>query len=150
MSLEIIINEDIKKAMLAKDKRKLEALRAIKSALLIEKTGKGHGDEEIPESVEMKLLQKQVKQRMESAETYEQQGRKDLAEEERYQADIIKAYLPQQLDEAAIKAKVESIIKELGATSMKDMGKVMGVATKELAGKADNSIISKFVKDALG
>jgi uncharacterized protein YqeY len=87
---------------------------------------------------------------MESAETYEQQGRKDLAEEERYQADIIKAYLPQQLDEAAIKAKVESIIKELGATSMKDMGKVMGVATKELAGKADNSVISKFVKDALG
>lgn len=148
MSLEKKINEDIKQAMLAKDQRKLSALRSIKSALLIEKTG-GQHEGEIPESVEAQLLQKQVKQRKESAETYEQQGRADLAEEERYQAEIIEKYLPEQMSDEQLKKEVESIIEELGASSMKDMGKVMGTATKKLAGKADNKKISEIVKQLL-
>lgn len=150
MSLEKKINEDLKQAMRDKDQRKLSALRSIKSALLIEKTNKDQtSGEEIPESVEMQLLQKQVKQRKESAETYEEQGRSDLADEERYQASIIEKYLPDQMDEEQLKDEVKAIIDELGATSMQDMGKVMETATKRLAGKADNKKISEIVKSLL-
>lgn len=149
MSLEKKINEDLKQAMLAKDQRKLSALRSIKSALLIEKTNKDQTEGEIPESVELQLLQKQVKQRKESAETYEEQGRTDLADEERYQASIIEKYLPKQMDDEQLEKEIKAIIDELGASSMKDMGKVMGTATKRLAGKAENKKISDLVKSLL-
>ncbi len=149
MSLEIVINNDIKTAMIAKDKKKLAALRAIKAALLLEKTGKDISGGEIPESVEMKLLQKQVKQRKEAAELYHQQNRADLAEDEEYQAGIIEAYLPQQMDEETLKTEVQIIVEETGANSMKDMGKVMGIASKKFAGQADNKLISAMVKELL-
>jgi uncharacterized protein YqeY len=150
MSLAEKINNDLKQAMLAKDKRKLEALRAIKAALLLAKTGKDTSSGEIPESVEMQLLQRLVKQRKESAEVYQSQNRNDLADEELYQASIIEAYLPEQMSEEELLAKVKEIIGQVGATSMKDMGKVMGVATKQLAGKADNKSISAIVRQLLG
>lgn len=149
MELEKRINEDIKQAMLAKDKERLSALRSIKSALLLEKTGKDRNTAEIPESIEMQLLQKQVKQRMESAETYEQQGREALAKEERFQADIIREYLPKPLSDDELRAEVKKIIEETGASSMKDIGKVMATASKALAGKADNKKISALVKELL-
>ncbi|RUA32670.1 MAG: GatB/YqeY domain-containing protein, partial [Bacteroidetes bacterium] len=138
MSLEVQINSDIKAAMIAKDKRKLEALRAVKSALLLIKTGKDTSFAEVPEELELKTLQKLIKQRKESAEIFKSQNRDDMAEEELYQASIIQAYLPEQMGEDEIKAVVEKIIAETGASSMKDMGKVMGMASKQLAGKADN------------
>ena len=150
MGLEILINNDIKSAMISKDKKKLAALRAIKSALLIEKTGKDSSGGEIPETVELQLLQKLVKQRRESADIYVQQNRSDLAEVEQYEADIIQAYLPQQMDEKTLKAEIEKMIAETGASSMKDMGKVMGMASKKFAGKADNKAISDLVKALLG
>jgi len=149
MSLEIIINEDIKQAMLARDKRKLEALRAIKAGLLLVKTGKDVSAGEIPESVEMKLLQKLVKQRKESAAIYREKDRVEMAEEEEYQAEIIEKYLPEQMSESDIEAIVKAIIEETGATSMKDMGRVMGVASKQLTGKADNKLISNIVRNFL-
>jgi uncharacterized protein YqeY len=150
MSLEIKINNDLKQAMLAKDTRKLAALRAIKAALLLEKTGKDVDSLEIPDTVELKLLQKLVKQRRESAGIYVQQNRPDLAEEENFQAEIIEAYLPKQMSEDELKAMIEEVIRETGASSIKDMGKVMGLASKKAAGKADNQTISKIVKDLLG
>ena len=149
MELEKRINEDIKQAMLSKNKERLSALRAIKSALLLEKTGKDRNTAEIPESVEMQLLQKQVKQRMESAETYEQQGRTELAKEEKYQAEIIKEYLPKAMSEEELREEVKKIIADTGASSMKDMGKVMSQASEKLAGKADNKKISMIVKELL-
>jgi len=149
MSLELIINKDIKSAMLAKDKKKLEALRAIKSALLIEKTGKNSKDGVIPEEVELKILQRLVKQRKESAEIFLSQNRDDLAEVETYQAEIIEKYLPEQMSEDEIKKIVETIIAETGAESIKDMGRVMGATVKKVAGKADNKIISVIVKQML-
>jgi len=150
MSLEVQINSDIKAAMIAKDKRKLEALRAVKSALLLIKTGKDTSFAEVPEELELKTLQKLIKQRKESAEIFKSQNRDDMAEEELYQASIIQAYLPEQMGEDEIKAIVEKIIAETGASSMKDMGKVMGMASKQLAGKADNKIISNIVRTLLG
>jgi uncharacterized protein YqeY len=150
MDLSKMINEDLKKAMLAKDKRKLEALRAIKAALLLLKTGKDTGTAEVPESLELKTLQKLVKQRRESAELYKSQGRDDLYEEEVYQAGIIEAYLPQQMSDDEIRAGVSEIIAETGASSMKDMGRVMGMAAKKFAGKADNKVVSTIVKEILG
>ncbi len=149
MKLEIIINEDIKRAMLAKDMRKLGALRAIKAALLLEKTGKDVSSGEIPESVELKLLQKLVKQRRESAAIYTEKGREDMAEEEVYQADIIENYLPKQMGEDEVVTLVKEIIAETGASSIKDMGRVMGAASKKAAGRADNQFISKIVKELL-
>jgi uncharacterized protein YqeY len=149
MNLEIIINEDIKHAMLAKDSRKLNALRAIKAALLLEKTGKDVSSGIIPESVELKLLQKLVKQRRESAAIYMEKQRNELADEEIYQAEIIEKYLPEQMSEDEVKEMVKSLIADSGATSIKDMGKVVGMATKKAAGKADNQLISKIVKDLL-
>jgi uncharacterized protein len=150
MELEKMINEDIKQAMLARDTRKLQALRAIKAAVLLAKTEKDHSGPDIPEDVELRLLQRLVKQRRESAGIYSGSGRKDLAEEELYQAGIIEQYLPRQLSEEEIRIAVEQIINDLGATTIKDMGKVMGVATKQLAGKADNKVISGLVKELLG
>lgn len=150
MNLEIKINEDLKQAMRDKDKRKLEALRAIKASLLLEKTGKDVSGGEIPESVEMKILQKLVKQRKESAVIYREQNRPELAQEEEYQASIIGKYLPEQMSEEDIEDIVREIIDQTGASSMKDMGRVMGMAAKQLAGKADNRKISEIVKRKLG
>jgi len=149
MSLEHLINQDLKEAMFAKDRQKLAALRAIKAALLLEKTGGGVGDAEIPKSVEMKLLQKQVKQRRDTAKIYREQNRPELAEEEEYQAAIIEKYLPAQMSEEEVKAVVEKVIADSGASSMKDMGRVMGMVSKQLAGKADNKMVSVLVKQLL-
>jgi len=151
MELEKLINDDIKQTMLARDSRKLDALRAIKAALLLEKTGKDlKWDGDIPEEVELKLLQKLVKMRRESAELYQSQNRPDLADEELYQAGIIEKYLPAQMDEAEVENIIKAIIGETGAQSIKDMGKVMGAAAKKLAGKADNKTISAIIKRLLG
>jgi uncharacterized protein YqeY len=150
MSLEKLINEDIKASMIAKDKKKLAALRAIKAGLLLEKTGKDIASAEVPESVEMKLLQKLVKQRKEAAELYHQQNRLDLAEEEEFQANIIQAYLPKQMNEESLRAEIRKVIEESGAAGMKDMGKVMGLSTKKFAGQANNKLISQIVREQLG
>jgi uncharacterized protein YqeY len=149
MGLENIINQDIKEAMLAKNRRKLEALRAIKAGLLLEKTGGGLGDAAIPESVELKLLQKLVKQRRDTAKIYREQNRPELAEEEEYQASIIEKYLPEQMSEEEIKEVVKMAIADTGASSMKDMGRVMGIVSKQLAGKADNKTVAALVKQML-
>ncbi len=148
MSLEQLINEDIKSAMLARDHDKLEALRAIKAALLLEKTKEG-GTGEIPETVELRLLQKLVKQRKESAEIYISQNRKDLADAELFQAGIIEKYLPKGLSPEELESRVKEIISRAGATTIKDMGRVMGLAAKELAGIADNKAVSEVVKRLL-
>lgn len=148
MSLEQTINSDIKAAMLAKDKKKLEALRAIKSAILLAKTDKGSAGG-IAEDAEMKILQKLVKQRKDSAELYKTQGRNDLFEEENFQLSVIEKYLPEQMSENEIKKHVSDIIAETGASTMKDMGRVMGMASKKLAGKADNKLIASMVKELL-
>lgn len=145
MNLTDQINNDIKTAMLAKDASKLEALRAIKSALLLLKTS----PEGQSEASELKALQKMVKQRKETAEVYVGQGRKELADIELAQAAVIENYLPKQMSEEELKAIVQNIITTVGASSPADMGKVMGAATKELSGKADGSVISKIVKQLL-
>lgn len=145
MSLTDQINNDIKAAMLAKDASKLEALRAIKSALLLLKTS----PEGQNEASELKALQKMVKQRKETAEVYVGQGRQELADVELAQAAVIENYLPKQMGEDELKAILQNIIATVGASSPADMGKVMGVATKELSGKADGSVISKMVKQLL-
>lgn len=147
MSLEERINADIKAAMLAKEKRKLDALRAVKSAILLLKTS-GTGGEITPEA-ELACLQKLVKQRKESAELYKQQNRTDLYEEEAFQQSVIEAYLPEQMSEEEIKAKLQEIISSVGASSIKDMGKVMGAAQKAFAGRADNKLVSQIVKQLL-
>ncbi len=149
MGLEHIINQDLKAAMLEKDRQKLAALRAIKAALLLEKTGGSVGDTEIPEGVELKLLQKQVKQRRDTAKIYREQNRPELAEEEEYQAAIIEKYLPQQMSEDEVKEVVEKVIADIGASSIKDMGRVMGLVVKQLAGRSDNKTVSVLVKQLL-
>lgn len=150
MSLAERINEDMKQAMRAKDQRKLEALRAIKAGLLLIKTGKDVGSGEIPEEVEIQLLQKLVKQRRESAEIYQSQARTDLLEEELYQAGVIEAYLPAQLSDEDLKEGLAAIIARTGASTVADMGKVMAAATAEFAGKADNKRIAGLVRQLLG
>ena len=150
MELENRINADIKQAMMAKEGQKLEALRAIKAALLLAKTSKEAAGGELPEEAGLKLLQKLIKQRHESAEIYRSNGRTDLADQELFQAMIIENYLPKQLSEEEIIAGLEKIIRETGASSAKDMGRVMGAASKEFAGKADNKIIAELVKKMLG
>lgn len=145
MTLEEKINGDIKSAMLAKEAAKLEALRAIKSAILLLKTSaEGHTAES-----ELKSLQKMVKQRRETAEVYKTQSRADLAETEEFQANIIEAYLPKMMSEDEIKTALIAIIAESGASSAAEMGKVMGLANKAFAGKADNKIVSQLVKELL-
>lgn len=147
MTLEDKINADIKSAMLAREKDKLEALRAIKSAVLLAKTEKLGA--ELSEDTELKLLQKLVKQRRESAEIYNAQNREDMANAELFQAGIIEQYLPKQLSPEEIKTVLQKIISDTGANSAKDMGQVMGLASKELAGKADGKTISALVKELL-
>ena len=149
MELEKLINEDIKQAMINKDKDKLEALRSIKAAMLLEKTGKDVTGGIIPESVELKMLQRLVKQRRESAEIYKAQGRPDLAEPEIFQAAIIEKYLPEQMTDEEVIAVVKQVIADTDATGIKDMGKVMGLASKQIAGKADNKMIAEIVKRLL-
>jgi hypothetical protein len=149
MSIESTINNDIKQAMLSRDKDKLEALRGIKAALLLEKTKKGGGHEEVPDDQALGLLQRLIKQRRESAEIYLSQNRNDLAEVELLQAAVIETYLPAQMGEAELAAVIGAIIAETGASGMKDMGKVMGTAAKKLAGKADNKLIADLVKKML-
>lgn len=149
MELEKLINEDIKQAMINKDKEKLEALRAIKAALLLEKTGKDVSSGIIPDTVELKMLQRLVKQRRESAEVFKAQGRPDLAEVEIFQAAIIEKYLPDQMSDDEVIAIVKKVITETGATGIKDMGKVMGTASKLVAGKADNKLIAEIIKKLL-
>lgn len=148
MSLFEKITEDLKAAMLAKQKDRLEPLRAIKSALLLAKTETG--SHELTEDHEMKILQKMVKQRRESAEIYITQNRNDLSENEIHEAAIIEEYLPKQMTEAELIPMLKSIIQRVGANSLKDMGKVMGTASKELAGKADGKMIAEKVKELLG
>lgn len=148
MSLESKINEDIKATMLARDPEKLEALRAIKAALLLEKTKEG-GAGEIPEATELKILQKLVKQRKESAEIYQAGKREDLSKKELFEAAIIETYLPKQISVEEVTGIIRKIIEQTGAASIKDMGKVMGLASRELAGKADNKMISEVVKSLL-
>ena len=150
MELENRINADIKQAMIAKESQKLEALRGIKAAILLAKTSKEAAGNELPEEAGLKLLQKLIKQRQESADIYRSNGRNDLAEEELFQAAVIEHYLPKQLTEDEIRAGVEKIIQETGATGIKDMGRVMGLASKEFAGKADNKVIADLVKKILG
>jgi hypothetical protein len=150
MTLAEKINQDIKAAMLAKDAKKLEALRAVKSGLLLLKTDKGSQGGEITEEKEMALLKKLVKQRKESATIYRDNGRNELAEEEEAQAIVIESYLPEQLSGEELRSIVKAIIAETGADSMKDMGKVMGMASKQLAGKADNKEVSGIVRELLG
>lgn len=145
MNLEQKINDEIKAAMLARNPQKLEALRAIKAALLLEKT-KEDAESTISEAAELKILQKLVKQRRESAEIYTNAQRDDLAQKELFEASIIETFLPQQLSAEEVTAVITRIIEQTGATSVKDMGKVMGAASKELAGKADNKMISEIVK----
>lgn len=147
MNLTDQINADIKTAMKEKNKVKLEALRAIKSALLIASTEKGA--KESSEEVELKMLQKLVKQRKEAADIFKQEGRQELAEEELAQNKFIEKYLPAQMTEAEIEAEVKSIISETGANSMKEMGKVMGIANQKMAGKADGKLIAQLVKSSL-
>jgi hypothetical protein len=148
MSLEEKINQDIRKAMIAREKDKLEALRAVKSALLIAKTEKGAATE-ITEEAENKILQRLVKQRKESATIFEERNRKELAEKEWFEAKIIEVYLPEQMSDVEIAQSVQQIIDQLGAKSMADMGKVMGKATKVLAGKADGKAVADKVKALL-
>lgn len=149
MSLEIQINNDIKQAMLAKKKDELEALRAIKSAILLLKTSKDAVDGQVPESVEISTLQKLVKQRRETADIYIQQSRQDLADVELFQASIIERYLPKQMSREELETALKAIMSEVGATSPRDMGKVMGVASKRFAGQADNKVVSEIVKNLL-
>jgi len=134
--------------MLAREKDKLEALRAIKTAFTLERTNKGAGIE-LTGDEEIRIIQKLVKQRRESAEIYHSQNREDLAEKEQLEADVIEAYLPEQMGEAALKDYLVKLIAELGAGGMKDMGRVMGQASKALAGKADGRAISAMVKELL-
>lgn len=147
MSLTDQINNDLKEAMKAKDTTTLTALRAIKSQLLLAATEKGGGESN--EEAEIKMLQKQVKQRKESAELYKTQGREDLAEAELAEASIIEKYLPKQLSEDELKPIIKSIIEKVGAAGPQDMGKVMGAASKELAGQADGKTISSVVRQLL-
>ncbi|MDR2293008.1 MAG: GatB/YqeY domain-containing protein [Prevotellaceae bacterium] len=147
MSLEQTINNDIKTAMLAKDKLRLETLRLIKAGILLAKTAENAI--EITEEFEIKMLQKMAKQRKESATIYNQQNRPELAEKELAEAKIIEQYLPSQLSEEEITETLKKIIAETGATSAKDMGKVIGTANKQLAGRADGRLIAETVKKLL-
>lgn len=148
MGLQEKVMAEMKTAMKAKDSIKLEALRAVKSAILLANT-ESASKAGLSEDEEMKLLQKLVKQRKDSAAIYREQGRPDLAEPEEQQAEVISEFLPEQLSEAEIEAKVEEIITKTGASGMQDMGKVMGMASQELAGKADGKTISAIVKNKL-
>jgi len=146
MTLEEKVNTDLKTAMLAKEEATVRGLRAVKSAILLAKTS---GSATVTEADEIKMLQKLVKQRKESAEIYHQQSRADLAKTEEEEIAVIERYLPKQISEDEIKAALKNIIASVGATSAADLGKVMGAATKHFAGKADNKIVSALVRQML-
>lgn len=148
MSLEQNIMTELKAAMLAKNEAALRGLRAIKSAILLAKTSGAGG--ELSSEEEVKLLQKLVKQRKESVDIYNQQNRPDLAQGEMEEIAVIEKFLPQMMSEDEIKAVVQGVITAVGATSAADLGKVMGAATKQLAGKADNKMVASVVKQLLG
>lgn len=148
MSLKQQIEGDIKKAMLAKQKDELTALRGIKSLILLAETEKGAGHS-LSQDQEMKLLMKAAKQRKDSAGLYQEKGRQELANKELLELEVINRYLPQQLSEDELKQELQTIIAASGATGPQDMGKVMGAATKKLAGKADGKTISTMVKALL-
>lgn len=148
MSLEKNIMSEMKIAMKAKDKVALEALRAVKSAILLAKTD-GSGKEELTDADEISLLQKQVKMRKDAAEQFQAQGRDEMAQNELNQVAVIEKFLPEQLSEEEITAEIIAIISETGASSMKDMGKVMGLANQKLAGKADGKLVADIVKKKL-
>ena len=146
MSIEEKVNAEIKTAMLAKDAKRLEALRAIKSVILLLKTSpEGLTDDSVN-----KALQKEVKKRKETAEIYKSQNRPDLEEVEIFQAHVMEEYLPKQLSEEEIKTELAKIIATTGASGPADLGKVMGAASKAFAGRADNKIVSTLVKQMLG
>ena len=145
MALFDVISEDIKKAMIAKDKVALEALRGVKKEFLEAKTAKGASGE-LADDAALKILQKMVKQRKESAQIFTEQNRPELAQNELAEAAVIEKYLPAKLSDAELEAEIKAIIAEVGAKTAQEMGKVMGVATKKLAGKADGKEISAKVK----
>lgn len=149
MPLQENIDQDIKSAMLSKDSTRLRGLRAIKAALLVAKTEKG-AQEVLTEEAELKVLQKLAKQRKESADIYQSQNRPDLYQIEQEELQVIEAYLPRQMDKDAITAFIKTVIAQTGASGMKDMGKVMGIVNKDLAGKADGKTVSELVKELLG
>ncbi|BDD08593.1 aspartyl-tRNA amidotransferase subunit B [Fulvitalea axinellae] len=148
MSLKNRIDQDIKSAMREKRKDDLRTLRAIKSMILLAETEKGAG-EGLSEDKEMALLTKAAKQRRESADIYTKEGRQDLADKELVELEVIERYLPEQLDEETLKAELQAIIEQVGAQGPKDMGKVMGVATKKFAGRADGKVVAATVKALL-
>lgn len=148
MSLEQKIMGELKTAMLAKDEKALRSLRAIKAAILLAKTSEG-ATGELKGEDEIKLLQKLVKQRKDSLEIYTQQNRADLAQKEREEIEVIEKFLPQQLSADELRTALKQVITETGASGLADMGKVMGVATKKFAGKADGKTISNLVKELL-
>jgi uncharacterized protein YqeY len=148
MSLKTQIDNDIKKAMLARNKEELEALRSIKSMILLAETEKGMVAE-ITTEIENKLLMKAAKQRKESADIFQQQNRSDLTQKELFQLEVINRYLPKQFSAEELAVELKKIISEVGAAGPQDVGKVMGVATKKLAGKADGKMISDVVKKLL-
>ena len=148
MSLKQQIDNDIKTAMLAKNKDELTALRSIKSMILLAETEKT-ATSELTTETESKLLMKAAKQRKESAEIFQKEGRDDLAKKELLELEVVSRYLPKQLSEADIQVEIKKIIEQVGAKGPQDMGKVMGTATKQLAGKADGKLISEIVKKLL-
>jgi hypothetical protein len=148
MSLKQQIDNDIKSAMLAKNKEELTALRGVKSLILLAETEKG-GSGDISQEIENKLLMKAAKQRKESAEIFQKEGRDDLANKELFELEVISRYLPKQLSEEEIVVELKKIMEQVGAKGPQDMGKVMGTATKQLAGKADGKLISELVKKIL-
>ena len=148
MSLESRIMEELKVAMKAKDEAALRTLRAIKAAIIIEKTAEGAADV-ISEATELKMLQKLAKQRRDSLDIFSKQNREDLASKEREELAIIEKFLPQQMSAEELNTELKAIIAQVGASSAADMGKVMGVASKQLAGKADGKAISEAVKQLL-
>ncbi|MET4143062.1 GatB/YqeY domain-containing protein [Pedobacter sp. UYP1] len=143
-----IIDQEIKKAMLAKDQAALRGLRAIKAALLVARTEKGSA-EEITEDAEMKILQRLIKQRKESSDIYKQQGREDLAVIEDEEITVISQFMPQQLSKEEVEVLIAKLIADAGTVTVKDMGRIMGLANKELAGKADGKLIAEIVKSQL-
>jgi uncharacterized protein len=149
MSLKQQIDADIKSAMLAKNKEELTALRSIKSLILLAETEKGSSGGDVSSDVESKLLMKAAKQRKESAEIFQKEGRAELAEKELAELEVISRYLPKQLTEEEVTEELKKIIEQVGAKGPQDMGKVMGTATKQLAGKADGKLISEVVKKLL-
>jgi uncharacterized protein YqeY len=148
MNLFDIVSNDIKAAMLAKNKIQLEALRGVKKEFLEAKTAKG-ADGDLPDDTALKILQRMIKQRKESAAIYAEQNRPELAEKELAEAAVLEDYLPQQLSTEELETAIKAIIAQVGAASPKDMGKVMGIATKTLAGKTEGRLISETVKKLL-